>query len=364
MKRNCQNLFLLFFISVITLTLCFLSCKKDKLTEPPVDQGDEKFELFDDTKANLIVQRIKRFDKQMKDVKNGSYRDCQYINADSALWNVESLFNTTYSFPDKNYVEKKIHELSFDICVDNGVLLMKEVNQLYDDIVASVKEVYANDGISSNKGLMSVFIEKGESRSGKLSVKVLAVTGRTDCHQVQYEPVLFGPFDYDECWYYGEYGGSCSDPYILNDAAELIEDTINYIYGYKPETKNNHRNIYVNMSYITLNGDEYWDDANNDYYVFYKTNCDKDELYLNGNELNKYYYNELRLIKEVIPNDPKYSSIFAEGAAFMEINIDGSQMQRGGDIIYNHQNYIFYGTSFLVADEEFGNPIDLLNNSY
>lgn len=360
MKRNRINRILLIFISVTALALSFLSCEKDKLTEPAI--GIDSEITTSDIKTDLIVQRIKRFENQIKEVKNGTYRGVEYLDADSALWNIESLFNTTYSFPDKNYVDKKMHELSFFIDVDDEMLSMKDVCLLYDEIIVAVTDVYKNDGFVTNKGLMSLFINKGESRSGELNVKVLAVTGRTDCHQVEYEPVLFGPFDYDECWYYGEYGGTCDDSYILNDAAELIEDTINYNYGYKPKTKLNYRNIYVDMSYVTLDGNEYWDENNNEYYIFYKTNCDKDELYLDGNELNKYYYNEIRIIKDVIPNDPKYSSMFSEGVEFMEINIDGTKIYKDNDIIYNHQNYIFYGMSCLVDNKVLGNPVDLLNN--
>lgn len=362
MKLNHLNRIALIVIGVFTLILSLSSCEKDKFTAPSTNIGNDKDEVVADAKVDRIVQRIKRFDNQIKEIKNGAYRGDEYMNADSALWNIESLFNTSYSFPDKNYVEKKIHELSFNIDVDNDLISLKDVSVLYEQIVASVKEAYRNDGISSDKGLMSLFVEKGESRSGKLTVKVLAVTGRTDCHQIDYKPHQFGPFDSDECWYYGGYGGSCDDPYILNDAAELIEDTINYMYGYKSEVKHNCRNIYVDMFYVTLEGDEYWDVANNDYYVFYRTNCDKEELFLNGNELNRYYYNEIHLIKEIIPNDPKYSSLFTDGVSFIEINIDGTELQIGNDMIYNHQNYIFYGSPYLIDNKVLGKPVDLLNN--
>lgn len=360
MKLNQLNRIVLITIGVFTLVFIFLSCKKDKMTEPSINIGDENDEVIADIKTDLIIQRIKRFDNQIKEIKKGVYRGSEYMDVDSALWNIESLFNVTYSFPDENYVEKKIHELSFNIDVSNNLVSIKDISTLYDKIIASVKEAYLNDGFSSDKGLMSLFIEKYGPRSGMSTVKVIAVTGRTDCHHYDYKPHLFGPFDDDECWYYGEYGGSCSDPYILNDAAELIEDTINYIYGYKPEVKNNCRNIYVDMFYVTVDGDEYWDMANNDYYVFYRTNCDKEELFLDGNELNRYYYNEIHLIKDLIPNDPKYSSLFTEDVAFMEINIDGSKMQMGNDMVYNHQNYIFYGTSCMIENEVLGNPVDLL----
>lgn len=362
MKQNHLNRIALIAIGVFALMLSLSSCEKDKFTEPSTNIGNDKDEVVADAKVDRIVQRIKRFDNQIKEIKNGAYRGDEYMNADSALWNIESLFNTTYSFPDKNYVEKKIHELSFNIDVDNDLMSMKDVCTLYDQIVASVKEAYRNDGISSDKGLMSLFVEKGESRSGKLTVKVLAVTGRTDCHQIDYKPHLFGPFDSDECWYYGGYGGSCDDPYILNDAAELIEDTINYKYAHRPEIKHNYRNIYVDAFYIMLNGNEYWDQNSNDYSIFYKINCDKEELYLDGNEMNRYYYNEVELIKNDIPNDPAYSSLFVEDVVFIEINIDGSEIQTGNDVIYNHQNYIFYGSPYLIENKVLGNPVDLLKN--
>ena len=363
MKLNHFNRIVLIAIGVFALMLGCLSCNKDKLTECPINNSsDEMDEVITDSKAELIVQRIKRFDNQLKEIKNGAYRGSGYMNVDSALWNIESLFNATYSFPDKNYVEKKIHELSFNIDVLDDLMSMKDVSVLYDQIVAATKVAYRDDGFTSNKGLMSLFVNKDELRSGMSAVKVLVVTGRTDSHQIEIKPHLFGPFDDDECWYYGEYGGTCSDPYVLNDAAELIEDTINYKYGYKPDVRPNCRNIFVDMFYVVLDGDEYWDKANNDYYVFYKTNCDKEELFLNGSELNRYYYNEVHLIKDLIPNDSKYSSLFANGAEFIEINIDGSKMYIDNDVIYNHQNYIFYGTSCLVENKQLGIPVDLLNN--
>ena len=362
MKRNLLPQIVFIIIGVIVMTAAFVSCKKDKLTEPSVCLDEEKEIIYDD-KTDLIVKRIKRFDNQLKEIKNGVYRDEKFINADSALWNIESLFNVTYSSPDENYVSKKIHELSFEIDIEDDMLSMKDVSDFYDDLISSVKEAYRNDGISTDKGLLSLFVQRGESRSGKLSVKVVAVTGRTDCHQVDIKPFLHGPFDSNSCWYYGEYGGSCDNPDILTDAAELLEDTINYYHGYKPDEITNCRNIYVSMTYISLKGNEYWNESNNDYYIFYKEDCDSEELYLDGNKLNEYYHNEVKVIKELIPKDPKYSSLFSDDVCFIEINIDGSKMYGVNNIpIYNHHNYIFYGTRCVVSKEDFGTSKDLLND--
>ena len=358
MKPNYQTLISLLIIGVFLFSIGMLSCKKDDLKD--LSANDEKEEVYD-FKTNRIIQRIKRFETQLKEVKQGVFRGDSCINADSAIWNIEALFNVTYSFPEKHYVEKKIHRLSFEIEVNEDMLSLKDVNELYEDIVSSVRDEYRNDGITNDKGLMSVFVSKDVTRNGRLSVNVVAVTGRTDNHQTEIKPVLYGPFDYRCSWYYGEYGGSWDEPDLITDAAELLEDTINYYYGYKSQDKLDYRNIYVNMLYVPLKGNEYWDKNNNEYYIFYKENCTEEELYIDGNKLNHYYYNELKVINEFVPNDPKYSSVFSEDMVFMEINIDGIKTYRNNTAVFSHQNYIFYGTQCSVKQDEFENPIDLLN---
>lgn len=358
MKHHFFNQLILFVIGIILTITCLVACKKDNLTEPPINNKVEHY----DSKTNLVVQRIKRFDNQLKEIRNGFVRSDSYLDIDSAIWNIESLFNTTYSFPEKKYVEKAIHELTFDVDTYNNMLSMSDVSLLYDDIVSSVREVYRDDGFLTNKGLMSIFLEKEECRSGSMAVKVIVVTGKTADYQENHEFILYGPFDKDACWYYGEYGGSCDDPTILNDAAELLEDTINYIHGYKPED-NEYRNIYVNLLSVYLQGNEYKNPSGTDYYLFYKENCIMDDLYLDANELNEYYYAEVDVIKNRIPNDPNYSSYMPDDWVFMEVNLDGVSAYTDNDTrTFMHNNYIFYGSKYSVKKDEFGTQKDLLYN--
>lgn len=359
MKRHFLIQSILFIVGIVTLTAVLFACKKDKLTEPPINNSES---ASYDSKTNLIVERIKRFDNQLKDIKKGVYRSDVYVDVDSAIWNIESLFNTTYSFPEKNYVEKTIQELTFDVDTYNNMLSMNDISVLYDNIVTSVREAYRNDGFTSNKGLMSIFIEKEDVRSGGVSVKVVVVSGKTDYQHHEYEPILFGPFDKYACWYFGEYGGSCDDPTIMTDAAELLEDTINYIYGYKPENQIDRRNIYVNLQSVFLYGNEYKNPSGTDYYLFYKENCDIEELYLDANELNEYYYAEVDVILNIVPNDPKYSPSMPEDWIFMEVNIDGVSAYNDNGPAYMHNNYIFYGSKYSVKKDEFGTQKDLLYN--
>ena len=93
MKRNFLNQFVLCFSLIIIPVVMLLSCKKDELTELSHDNNQE-FAAYD-YRTSQVVQRIKNFDSQLKKVKQGVYRSNDLVNVDSAMWNIESLFNIT-----------------------------------------------------------------------------------------------------------------------------------------------------------------------------------------------------------------------------------------------------------------------------
>lgn len=355
--------FTLIIVCAIILIMKLPSCKKDRLTDPTIKDVNESY-LYDG-ETRRVVQSIKNFDSHLSLLKQGLCRTDSYMDVDSAIWCIESLFNATYSFPEKKYVEKYVKELSFEIEAYNDKLSMKDVNALYENIISSVKDVYNNDGFVSDKGLMSIFVQKGENRSGKIDVKVVVVTGRCADYDIDLVPILYGPFKDGSCWYYGEYGGSCEDPNIITDAAELLEDTINYYHGYKPNVSKGMREIYVNMQSVYLQGNEFWSDVSDDYYIYYKVNCDMADLYLDVNDLNRYYYNEVEVIKNLVPHSSEYASVIQDDHVFMEVNIDGIKGFDDDDYmsdVYMHNNYIFYGIPYKVKEDEFGERKDLLNN--
>lgn len=361
MKRNYLNYITLLFVCSFFATFIFVACKKDKLTDPEQNQTLSE-ESYMDSKSKSVVERIKSFEHKLKEINEGNLRQDVYVDVDSALWNMESLFNVTFSSPDERYVEKKIQELYFDIPMNrNNMLSMRDVNVLYEDIIKSVKEAYANDGFEQDKGLMSIVIEKGSCNTRNEQFKVVVVSGRTTKIQTKFpESVVDGPFRLDECWYYGEFGGTCDDPYLINDAAELLEDTINYYYGVKPSEKTGFRNIYVDMTCVSVAGDEYAK-SNGKYYLFHKLNCDKEELYLSGAQLNDYYQNIKNVIFSKVPKDSKFSSELSDESSFMEINIDGISYMQGNDMVYDHQAYIMYGTKCEVSRAMLCSTKNILN---
>ncbi len=360
MKRFVFSKITLLVLSSVVITMAVVACKKDKLTEPPATKIQEP--SYYDSKTSHLIQRIKTFENQMNEVRYGTIKSDSYMEIDDAIWNIESLFNTTYSFPEKCYVEKKVQELSFQIETSGDKLLLRDINSLYEEIVESVREAYRSDGFVTDKGLMSIFVEKGETRSGKLDVKVVVVSGRSADYQDDITPILYGPFSSDACWYFGEYGGSCDDPTIVMDAAELLEDTINYFHGYRSENRYGYRSIYVNLLSVYLKGNEYKNKSGDDYYLFYKEDCEMEDLFLDVNKMNSYYYAEVDVIKNIVPNDPKYSSSMPEDWVFMEVNIDGVSGYENYKQNYAHNNYIFYGSKYSVKNDEFGMQKDLLHD--
>lgn len=346
-------------ISLLALVVGVMACKKDKYTDPPTQNSDYVIP----SKTQLVVQRIKKFDKQLKEIKNGLHKGDNHIHIDTVIWNIESLFNATYSFPDYYYKETIIQELDFEIDVDdNDCLLMSDVNMLYEEIINSVRETYRNDGFVHDKALMCIIVNRGDIVSNKSNVNVKVVSGqRTDDPLGPY-PVLNGPFKEGDCYYFGEYGGSCDDPTLLTDAAEVLEDTINYYYGWSPKEPDPVRSLYVNVSSIVLIGDEYYDDNNDSYYIYYHENPDESLLYLDENQLNRYYNNELKVIFDIVPNDPEHIPNLPEEPRFMEINIDGVRITEGETNICFHHNTIIYGTHHIIHEYDMSVPVDLLNN--
>lgn len=353
LKRNA------IFLLIIAIFVTLVACKKDKLTDS--QSFDKSVENLSAMSADDVVKRITDFDTQIKQVKKGVCRGVQNAEIDSVLWNIESLFNTSFSFPELNYVEKKRQELSFKIKVQNGkYLAMNDVCILYDEIVSNVREAYRNDGIDADKSLLSIVLNRGEIISDELEVKLLLITGKVLPEQYRLRDVTSAPFDEDDCWYFGEYGGSCDDPSIVYDAAKALEDKINLTYQNKRNISNKYRSIYVGMTNVSLTGNEYWNDSINDYYIFYKQNCPDSLLYLNHEDLNKYYQNMIDVIFKIVPKDKKYSSVLSQSADFMEVYIDGMFSLEGKNTLHNHNTDILYSSKYQISKSLLIQPKDLL----
>ncbi len=345
-------------ISVIGILFYFVACKKNIVTPinniTPATIEDPNYTA----EAKLIVGKINRFRSQLVNKEYLTKGD-SYVSVDSVVWNVEALFNATYTFPERKYKEtiKQDVELFVETNADDEVLMSAEAT-LYEEIVAAIRLAYANDGIVYDKSLMAVDIEKGDKNGNVVSLIAHVVSGRVDSSNNVKDPVE-GPFGPGDCWYFGEYGGTCDDPSEFGDAAEAIEDSINYYFRGSGVHDSGYRALNHSIVRVFLEGNEYVD-ANGDYYTYFYSLDGNTPYYLDHDMLNYYYNREMALILNVVPSAPEFQSLWPSYPAFLEVDISGLIGIVGNQSCAYHRNAITYCSQVLIPSPVMPLPIDLL----
>lgn len=337
----------------------FEACKKEVITpiNNKVDQQVDYSGYSDE--ARNVVGKIKKFKRQLVD-KEAVMRSGLTMSVDSVVWNLEALFNSEYAYPERKYLETVKHDIEFFIDVDaGGEVPFGDVADLYDDITNEVRQVYANDGIDTDKSLLAVVVDKGEVVGNRVKLDVRVVSGRAEADNSNKNPVS-GPFGPGDCWYFGEYGGTCDDPSVFGDAAEIIEDTINYYYGGKTVPRPGFRYLNTGMFMVSLDGNEYVDE-NGEPYLFFSGVNTNPELYFDYELLNYYYAREIEVLMHLLPSDPVFQSAMPIQPAFIEVDIVGMLGYVGNGSYYHHKNYVIYGSKIAIPDQELPPLRDLLN---
>lgn len=356
-----QNVFFrVLFITIATSLAIYLgACKKERVT--PIINSNNQASIDDpnySAEAKRIVGKIKHFKTQLVDkeyLTKGDY----YIPIDSLIWNVEALFNASYTFPDRKYVETVKQDLEFFVNVnEKNEVLMSSVANLYDEIIGAVRQAYANDGINVDKSLMAVDVEEGDLVGNTVCIIVHIISGRVKESNAINDPVD-GPFGPGDCWYFGEYGGTCDDPSAFGDAAEIIEDTINFYYRRNGVPHSGYRSLNYNVVRIFLDGNEYVD-SNGDYYAYFYVVNGNTPYYLDYQLLNYYYNRELALVLNVVPSDPIYLNMWPSSPALLEVDITGLIGNVGTQNCAYHTNAITYCSSEMIPIEAMESPTDLL----
>ena len=356
MKRKHIKKLALTVLFASAAVVYFVACRKNVVT--PINNKDV-LENYSDysPEARKIVSRIKRFEAQLLDKENVMRNDV-HVPIDSALWDIETLFNASYAFPERKYIEVR-QDIEFDVGVDIGdEMSFGDVADLYEEIVESVRQSYANDGIINDKSLMAIAVEKGENRGGSTSVKVHVTTGKVEndntASNYDFEP--YGPGD---CWYFGEYGGTCDDPTVFGDAAEIIEDTINYYYGGVSVPRPGFRALTAGITRIALDGSEYVDDDGIPYIYYHNINSNP-PLYLDYLMLNYYFNREKEVLLHLLPDDLKPNGVLPEMPAFLEVDIQGLIGSVGNTSCVYHKNHVTYCSVYEVPATALINAVDLL----
>ena len=359
MKRKKIKGFALIVLLAVGTAVYLAACKKDIVT-PLNNMGQNEYPGYTG-EAKVVAGKIIKFKQQLDD-REYVTRSGLYMPIDSIIWNVEALFNAEYTFSERKYSETVRQELEFFVDVNaDGEAPFDVVADLYDEITSSVRQAYANDGINTDKSLMAVVVDKGETVGNRVTLKVCVVSGKMEDSSVSFKDPVPGPFGPDDCWYFGEYGGTCDDPSVFGDAAEIIEDTINYYYHGTKVPQSGFRKLHHDMLMVSLEGSEYFDSDGNPYLYFYSTNGNP-PTYLNGDLLNYYYTRELEVLLHLLPADLVAQGIMPAPPAFIEVDIVGMMGYVGNGSYYHHNNYVIYGSSLDIPSHVLPPQRDLLNN--
>lgn len=358
MKRKNFKGFAFVLLMAIGVAVYLAACKKDLVTPINNFGQDDNYPGYTN-EAKMVASKIMRFKSQLDD-REAVVRSGLYMPIDSIIWNVEALFNAEYAFSERKYLETVRQELEFFVDVnENNEAPFSVVADLYDDITAAVRQAYSNDGIGNDKSLMAVVVDKGEILGNRVELKVNVISGKVDADNSVKDPVE-GPFTLRDCWYYGEYGGTCDDPSVFGDAAEIIEDSINYYYRGTLVPQPGFRGLNFGMFMVALEGNEYFD-ANGDPYLYFYDVNDNPPLYLNGDWLNYYYNRELEVLLHLLPTDLKTMGSLPLAPVFIEVDIMGMMGYVNNGSVYHHNNYVVYGSKHSIPSQELPPQRDLLN---
>jgi hypothetical protein len=225
---------------------------------------------------------------------------------------------------------------------------MNELASKYDAMKNDVSNFYHNSSYSE-KGLVFVDLTQENFKSDELIIQVVTATGERGVNPPPPPPLVQGPFEVGDDWWYGEMGGKCDTPVIFNDAAHRLADAMNiYI-----TSQTSGSWFYINQHTITKKGGSPDirrindpDPQNNylDYYLFnaseeYGTVTDN-TLCLEYWEMNQHYNNLKYLLYNIIPGSnppPGYSVIEI-------LSMLGEwEYVNEGDMHYFHQGVFEYG---------------------
>ncbi len=295
-------------LAALAIALVFGACSKEeaKFDEP------QTFTTFDLKVSNTIKGFIEKIDYQNL---NPMFKSLETVEADSALWYLESTFNYCYGFPNEFYSKFEVDTLGFtlELTTDGKVNLSMLANK-YNQMIEEITIVYQNVDFEE-KGLSLINLQDAELADGKISFFVNVVTGEKG--EIPPPPVLEGPFGDDDNWWYGEEEGKCNGTVQNTDAANQLMLVMN------ATLPNPEGNFHV-ISLVTI--DRKGGEANvrretdpnppdnlYDYYLFFGTEeIGPVELCLYRNPMNAYYGYLRDLLLTKIRNEelnPMYSLI-------------------------------------------------------
>jgi hypothetical protein len=344
---------------MLVFALVSLSIMNGCQKEPQsVDSAGQADEMAYTPKAAKLVADINSFKQKMTAGReNPHLKSGEVISKEDARWNLETLFNATYGFPDLTYRKTVTDTALLYLPVDaSGNALLEDVVAVYDEILSLITGFYIHANFDE-KGFLFMQLSSGDVANGELEIRLEAVTGARLGTQDD-PPMNFGPFYDGDDWLYGDDYGKCG--YVGNsDASEEIQIKIRERMIAWPEAPNGFRWLTLNLFTIKLEGNEFKDE-NGENLVFYVPNYTEGDKCLDSIKMNLHYYNEEQVIYQLVPQFyNEFSDL--EDWAFLGCDLIGESTTINYIRTIRHKNELEYAERILVPVSELPLPIEIDN---
>ncbi len=323
----------------VALVLGLGQCKRNHVEiNPQVGAVSESI-----ANGNDAVKRIVKFKKMLSYYKsNPDIKDGETMSLTDAICDLENTFNATYSYSEDMYSESMNHEFILNLNVDSdGNVLLTDLAALYEEIVSSARNAYANDGFE-NKIFISLLADVIGVNNNVATIKIKAKTGERTNYNPPI-PHIDGPFRPGDDYLY-DYG-RCDNPSFRYGAAHYLEQALReMIISDIAEPMEDCRNIYVNRISIDFIGG-----PDGRAGVFYRT--DVSDKCIEWAYMNDYLYAEKRIILNILPGE-----LGIQGNQTSEITIEGYET----DNFITHKTTVVYSERFEAYINDIGEIEDLL----
>ncbi len=352
-KINLAMLVLFSMVLLVGTAMFVESCKKTPLFE---GGGGGVYPEEMSPLAEKFVSGVTKFKEKVILYRKNLLKSDEYITLDSAAWNIESLFNVSYAFPEEKYEKNVSQDLQFVLPVSkSGMAKMSDVSRLYDEVVDKVRDAYSNDGITDRKKLKSIIAWISDIKSNECTVNVRLVSGKSASPDDELHQFILGPFEEGDCWYFGEYGGTCEDPTVGSDAAEQIEAYINYNYAWNHGSEMGRRTVLTNILRYEVLPKNHYDDVHDRYYLFYTNiNDNASSLYIDASDLNYYYWGAWKVFLESVPVNENVPQDYVFFGVDMKGVIEGDYAM--------FKSSSAYGIPLSLPEDAIGKAVDILKN--
>ncbi len=278
------------------------------------------------------------------------YKTGSSLTIDSSIWYIETTINYTYSWDNFEFIPISVDSLIYTLPLDNnGEVLQSDVDSIYSLIVNDLGIIY--DTINANiKHLVVTDVFLTNTNNNSANIQVNTTFGINPL-------LIYGSFDPEDDWLYGDDLGKCDHSITESDAAEEIEFKLNNPEN-PPQPPPGGYYYYDEIEYKDI-WPEDWPNPNDnipndnmyDYLVFICYNNGWMPNYhecLPYNEMNFYLSGTSQVINNYSPD-----GIRPQGKTFISIDLIGTMVPSTPDYFILHMTEnggVKYGVQHITYD--------------